>query len=180
MAIYTKRGDKGKTSLYDPQGVQNVRIDKDSMVVEVIGNIDELNSYLGVVKSETPDKWMKKEIGEAQKNLLIIGSTLAGSKLRFSKSKVNKLEKVIDKLEGELPVLKNFVLPGGVPISSHLQYARSLARRAERKVVSLSKLHATSYALLSYLNRLSDYLFILARKANFDEGIKEEVWRSKR
>ncbi|MBI3443498.1 cob(I)yrinic acid a,c-diamide adenosyltransferase [Candidatus Woesebacteria bacterium] len=176
MAIYTKRGDKGKTSLYDKANRQDVRVDKDSTRVKAIGAIDELNSFLGICLSFNGYKSLK----DIQKDLFTIGSILAGAKLRFSKTKTIKLEREIDKLEGRLPVLKNFILPGGSPLSSHLQYARALARRTERRVVVLSKEDKTKPQILSYLNRLSDFLFMLARKSNFDWGIKEEAWIGKR
>ncbi|OGM23720.1 ATP:cob(I)alamin adenosyltransferase [Candidatus Woesebacteria bacterium RIFCSPHIGHO2_01_FULL_39_28] len=170
MAIYTKRGDRGQTSLYDRQNKQNIRIDKNSLRIEAIGAIDELNSFLGIIS----------QVKEIQKDLFVIGSILAGSELKFFRSKTKKLEKTIDKLEGELPVLKNFIIPGGSKDSAYFQYARALARRAERRVVALSKVERVKPQILSYLNRLSDYLFILARYANFGEGIKEEVWKGSR
>ena len=120
------------------------------------------------------------QVKEIQKDLFVIGSILAGSELKFFRSKTKKLEKTIDKLEGELPVLKNFIIPGGSKDSAYFQYARALARRAERRVVALSKVERVKPQILSYLNRLSDYLFILARYANFGEGIKEEVWKGSR
>ena len=170
MAIYTKRGDRGQTSLYDRQNKQNIRIDKNSLRIEAIGAIDELNSFLGIIS----------QVKEIQKDLFVIGSILAGSELKFFRSKTKKLEKTIDKLEGELPFLKNFIIPGGSKDSAYFQYARALARRAERRVVALSKVERVKPQILSYLNRLSDYLFILARYANFGEGIKEEVWKGSR
>ncbi len=167
MAIYTKRGDKGETSLYDKNSRQNIRVSKDSLRIEAIGAIDELNSYLGVASADLKD---------IQRDLFTIGSILAGAKLRFPKSKIKKLEKVIDKLEGTLPVLKNFILPGGIQTAANLQYARALCRRAERAIV---RLEIKNQEILAYINRLSDYLFMLARKANYDVGIKEEVWKRK-
>ncbi len=176
MVIYTKRGDKGETSLYDEASAQRLRVSKDSSRVEVLGVIDELNSFIGVAIffSDIPE--ITAYLKEVQKNLLTIGSITAGSKLRFSSTETKKLEKIIDKFEGELPVLANFILPGGTIFSSHLQYARALSRRTERKVVSLSKTDVIKPQILTYLNRLSDYLFMLARKANFEAKVKEEVW----
>lgn len=168
MAIYTKRGDKGETSLYDSTSRQNIRVSKDSRRINAIGAIDELNSYLGMTSAD---------LKEIQRDLFTIGSILAGAKLRFGKAKTKKLEKTIDKLEGKLPVLKNFILPGGSRLAAHLQYARALTRRAERQVVALSEVDKIKPEVLIYLNRLSDYLFMLARKANFDAEVKEEVWK---
>lgn len=180
MAIYTKRGDKGETSLYDPKSAQTIRVSKNSLVIETIGSIDELNSYLGVVLSTSQDRKLQKAIREVQRNLFTINSILAGAKLGFSKTKTVNLEKEIDKIEGSLPVLKNFILYGGTTTASHLYYARAICRRAERALVSLSKQSAVDSKLLAYLNRLSDYLFILARKVNFDQGVKEEIWQKSR
>ena len=176
MVIYTKRGDKGKTSLYDDASSQRVRVSKSSLSVEALGAIDELNSFLGVTKTFYKDNKNSNLISDIQKNLLTIGSILAGSKLRFSKTNTKHLERLIDDLEGELPVLKNFVIPGGSSLSAHLQYSRSLTRRAERRVVALSEITKVKPQVLEYLNRLSDFLFMLARKANFEAKFKEEVW----
>jgi len=180
VAIYTKKGDRGKTSLYDKMSRQNIRVSKHSLRIRAIGAIDELNSFLGVVGSISQDSGLVKNINQIQRNLLTIGSILAGSKLAFSKVKTKGLERLVDELEGSLPVLKNFVLPGGSPVAAHLHYARTLARRAERTVVALSKSEAVKPQILTYLNRLSDALFMLAREANFKGRIFEEVWKGKK
>lgn len=176
MVIYTKRGDKGKTSLYDKDSTQRDRVSKDSLRVRAIGALDELNSYLGVVIASSQNPNLIGRLKEVQRNLFTIGSILAGSKLRFFKTKTHELEKEIDKLEGELPVLKNFILPGGADPAAHLQYARSISRRAERAVVSLSKKDPVKPQILTYLNRLSDYLFMMARSVNHKLDISEETW----
>ncbi len=168
MAIYTKTGDKGKTKVFDKKSGELIKISKSSRRVRTIGAIDELNSFLGMVGN----------LEEIQSDLFTINSIVAGSKLRFSKSKIKKLEKKIDEWEGSLPVLKNFIYYGGSKDASLIFYARALCRSAERNLVALSKLQATSYELLSYMNRLSDYFFMLARKVNFDEGYKEKVWKT--
>lgn len=181
MTIYTKRGDKGETSLFDPQNAQRVRIGKDSLKVEVIGRIDELNSYLGIAIGEISDKNIANDLREIQRNLFTIGSILAGAKLRFSETKTKKAEKEIDKIEGRLPVLKNFILYGGSKSASHLFYARALARRAERGLVSLrNSQFPIPDSILAYMNRLSDYLFILARERNHRKEIEEETWKGKK
>lgn len=177
MAIYTKKGDRGETSLYDPASSQVTRISKDSSKVDAIGTIDELNSSLGIATSFCEDARHRSRIESIQADLLRIGSILAGGPLRFSESKVKSLEREIDKLEAKLPVLANFILPGGTPLSAHLHLARSIARRTERAVVALSKEEKVSPSILSYLNRLSDLLFMLARAANFDKGIKDIIWK---
>jgi len=179
MVIYTKRGDKGETSLYDEGSAQRMRVSKSSCNIAALGAIDELNSYLGVAVAITKDKSLSLSLRNVQKNLLTIGSILAGSKLRFSSVQTRKLEKLIDELEGNLPVLKNFILPGGSQVSAHLHYARALSRRVERAVVRLTKEKPVKPAILTYLNRLSDTLFMLARNEIAKNGIKERIWKTK-
>lgn len=176
MAIYTKKGDKGKTSLYDETSAQKERVSKDALKIRAIGAIDELNSFLGVVVSFSESLNLTRRVKEIQRDLFTIGSILAGSNLRFFKTKTKRFEKAIDEIEGRLPPLKNFILPGGSKLASYFQYARSLARRAEREVVALNEVSPVKPQILEYLNRLSDYLFMLARDANYRAGVKEEVW----
>lgn len=180
MAIYTKRGDKGETSLYDIENRQNKRVSKYSTKINTIGLIDELNSYIGICVSYSKEKQFKKFLINIQKDLLTIGSILAGSKLVFSKTKTRKLENIIDDIEGRLPALNNFVIPGGSTLSSHLQYARSLSRKAERNVVALSQEESIKPQILMFLNRLSDFLFMLSRQENHNSGVKEEIWIGKK
>src|SRR5258706_6167199 len=163
MAIYTKRGDKGQTSVLEEGNTQNVRITKDSLIVEALGSVDELNSWLGVVYSFSESSLLKELIGGLQRKLLTIGSTIAGAKLAFPEKHTKDLEKLIDEMEGKMPVLSHFVYPRGTYSAAQLQYARSLARRVERRVVALSKEMKIKPEILSYLNRLSDCLFCLAR-----------------
>lgn len=177
MVIYTKRGDGGETSLYDKESRQNIRISKESLRIRVIGAIDEANSFLGVCASLSEDKKLNNLIIKIQENLFRIGAVLAGAKLRFSTSKTLVLEKEIDKLEGTLPVLKNFILPGGSPLAAHLQVARTIIRRAERELASLNQVESIKPEILSFINRLSDLLFMLARKINFEAKIREKVWK---
>ncbi len=175
MVIYTKRGDKGKTGLIS----SNEQVSKSSAQIKTIGAIDELNSFLGVVVADSQDLNTSKMLINIQKDLLTIGSILAGSKLRFYKTRARRLETAIDKMEGELPVLKNFIVPGGSKLASNLHYARTLVRRAERKVVELSKTEPVNPQILIYINRLSDFLFMLARKVNYNLGETEVVWSEK-
>jgi ATP:cob(I)alamin adenosyltransferase len=177
MAIYTKKGDKGETGLFDKK---KGRVSKDSLRVEAIGAIDELNSFLGVCTSFSESPKMTFLVKEIQGDLLTIGSITAGSKLGFFKNKTNRLEKIIDEIDAKLPPLANFVVPGGTRLASHFQYARSLSRRAERRMVALSKEEKIRAQILTYLNRLSDALFMLAREANFKDGVKDEVWRGQK
>lgn len=180
MAIYTKRGDKGETSLYDGVSVQRERVSKDSLRVRAIGAIDELNSFLGVAISFSESPQLSRKLEETQRDLFRVGSILAGSNLRFSKAKTKLLEKKIDELEERLPPLKSFILPGGSRLSALLQYSRALARRAEREVVALDKAWKVKPQVLAYLNRLADLFFMLAREANFQRGILDEVWAGKK
>jgi cob(I)alamin adenosyltransferase len=176
MAIYTKMGDGGKTSLYDKSGGKRKRVSKDSLKIEVIGVIDELNSFLGVTISFSNISEISFYLKEAQRSLLTISSIIAGKKLRFNLSETKKLEKIINKFEKNLPALSNFILPGGTVLASHLQFVRSLARKAERRIASLSQKEKVNSSILVYFNRLSDLLFILARFANFEAKVSEEVW----
>lgn len=180
MSIYTKRGDKGQTSLLEKNNTQDKRITKDSLIVEALGSVDELNSYLGVVYSFSESPKLQSIIHQMQTNLLTIGSTVAGAKLPFSEKNTKELEKIIDELEKKLPVLSNFVYPRGTITSAHLQYARSLARRCERRVVALSKEMSIKSEILQYLNRLSDALFTLAREENWVSGVEEKHWFGKK
>lgn len=170
MAIYTKTGDKGQTKVFDSKTRDLVKISKTSKRIKTIGAIDELNSFLGIIGNLT----------KIQKDLFTINAILAGTKLGFSKSKIEKLEKQIDKWEGELPVLKNFIVYGGTQEASQTFYARALCRKAERALVSYSKVEKVKPEILAYLNRLSDFLFMRARKVNFDSGKKEELWKVKK
>ncbi len=179
MSIYTKRGDKGETSLYEEGNTQRIRVAKDSLKVEVLGEIDELNSFLGIIKAQTKDKDLNQVLKKIQENLLRIGSIIAGARLNFLSTNTKNLERLIDDLEKSLPVLKNFLIPGGSLDASHLQYARAITRRVERKVLALAKEEKVKPQILSYLNRLSDALFMLARNANKKLGIEDEVWKKK-
>jgi cob(I)alamin adenosyltransferase len=170
MTIYTRKGDKGKTGLYCLGDL----VSKSSLKVEVLGVIDEINSFLGMATAFLEDK--NSFLKEVQKNLFTIGSILAGAKLNFTKNKTKKLEREIDKIEKTLPKLRHFLLPNGSKEGSLLFIARAKVREGERLVVKLNGEEKINPAILSYLNRLSSYLFVLARKVNLDAGIKEEIW----
>jgi len=175
MAIYTKRGDKGKTSLF----TNGVRIGKDSLRISAIGSIDELNSFIGILGCHIKDNNAVKRVINIQIDLLTIGSILGGSDLRFNKNKIGKFEKEIDILEKILPKLTNFIVPGGSETASYLHFARTLTRRAEREVVALSRIEKVPPKILIYLNRLSDYFFMLARNENQREGVGDLLWTRK-
>lgn len=163
MTVYTKTGDKGKTGTFGGK-----RVSKSSKLIQSIGAIDELNSYLGIIGKLT----------EIQRNLFTINSILSGAKLEFPIDATKKLEREIDEMEGKMPVLANFIIYSGTPRATKIYYARALARRAERSLVSASDDKHPNLDKLAYLNRLSDYLFTLARYTNFKKKVKEEVWKS--
>jgi cob(I)alamin adenosyltransferase len=177
MAIYTKKGDRGETALYDPLAASTKRISKDSARINAIGAVDELNSSLGIAISGSSDKTLKALIKEVQNNLFNIGAILAGAKVTFTSPKTKKLEKIIERLEAKLPVLKTFIIPGGSETAARLFFARALVRRAERALVALNKAEEIKPEVLIYINRLSDLLFMLAREQNFKAKILEQTWK---
>jgi cob(I)alamin adenosyltransferase len=167
VAIYTKAGDKGETKVFDKKTGELTRVSKDSCKIKAIGAIDELNSFLGIIGDLT----------ELQGDLFTINSILAGSSLRFTSVKTKKLEKQLDKWEGKLPVQKNFIYYSGTLRATQIFFARALSRRAERELVELSKEQEVPEAIKTYFNRLSDYLFMLARSENFKAKVKEKFWK---
>ncbi|MCS7092574.1 MAG: cob(I)yrinic acid a,c-diamide adenosyltransferase [Patescibacteria group bacterium] len=173
MPIYTKKGDKGTTKIIRQT---KSKISKDSLIIEVLGELDMLTSYLGVVKSVSESEDLNNRIAKIQIRLFTIGSITAGAKLPFPKEFTTDLEMQIDQMEKILPKLANFVIPGGSVVASHLHYARTLARLLERRMVALSSYMKIKSTVLMFLNRLSDYLFTLARNENFRVGIDEQIW----
>lgn len=181
MSIYTKFGDKGKTSLYGGKTVS-----KGSIRVEAYGNLDELNSFLGIVVGLLKDKELKKEIINIQNDLFEIGSSIASTATNkhkalgvYLKQRVVDFEVEIDKLTKKLPELENFILPGGSETGSRLHFARTIARRAERRIVALAEKEKVLSEVLIYLNRVSDLLFMYARLINFKEKKKEIIWKTR-
>ena len=173
MKIYTKTGDAGETSLYGGS-----RVPKSHLRIEAIGAVDELNAYLGVLDMG--------ELTRIQNELFTLGADLAtpadtNSKLkilRIDAACVALLEKEIDAWTEKLPQLTNFILPGGSKVAAQLHLARAICRRAERSVVRLAEIDAKlNKNILKYLNRLSDWLFVLARKVNADAGVAENIWK---
>jgi len=178
MPIYTKKGDRGETGLYSSDKSKNIRVGKDSFIIETIGCIDEANTFLGLATSFIKNNKLKKKVTEIQKHLFEIGAILAGAKLNLNEKLILQMEKEIDDMDKILPKLTHFILPGGGMGGSLLFMARTFVRRAERRLVLLSKKKKFDLNLIVYLNRLSDYVFTLARYSNFKEGKKEQIWMS--
>ena len=178
MTIYTRTGDRGETRLLGGK-----RLSKADLILSVIGTIDEVNSHLGLAASlinpKLPHKNIfKNKIVRVQKTLFDLGSIFAGAKISISGREVAKYEKEMDEWQKIMPERKNFILPGGCASSSQLFIARSVVRRLEREVVALHSSRFTVHkSLLIYINRLSDYLYVLARYINFKEGYKEKIWK---
>lgn len=175
MAIYTRTGDQGKTSLLNGQ-----RVSKSDLRIEVCGTVDELNSMIGVVLSSKYQVLsIKRELIKIQSDLLGIGSKLAsqGETLQGLSKRVEKFENLISEMTEQMPVLKNFILPGGGKTGAMLHLSRAICRRLERKIVALNNQEKIDSNILVYFNRLSDLLFTMARFANFREKKKEIIWR---
>lgn len=172
--VYTKTGDLGETSL-----VGGRRVSKSSLRVDSYGEVDELNSVLGIVQSIVNDGEIKELIKSIQNGLFIMGGDLAtpdNSEIgvpRIDSEMIQKLESLIDKYVGEVGDLKEFILPGGSEPGSFLHLARTICRRAERKIVALNQEEKINSNLIIYINRLSDLLFMLARVINKRCGIEE-------
>lgn len=184
MPIYTKKGDKGETSL-----VNNTRVSKNSPRVETYGTVDEANSCIGLAisllaqSSHLPkNSPLKKILTDIQKTLFELGSELATPEdskpfFKMKEGKVKNLEKIIDREEKNLPKLQNFILPSGTPAAASLFLARTIVRRAERCAVALAQAEKVNPNAIKFLNRLSDTLFVLARAANHEAGVPETKWQ---
>lgn len=178
MKIYTKTGDKGTTSL-----IGGTRVPKYDLRIESYGTVDELSAWIGLIRDQEIDEKIVDDLVEVQDRLFTIESLLAcdssPSKLKIpelSDSDVVFLENKIDTFTKELPELKSFLLSGGNTIISYCHIARTICRRAERLVIQLNEKHNISPLVLIYLNRLSDYLFVLSRKIGRDTGSEETLW----
>lgn len=189
MKIYTKTGDKGTTALFG-----GTRISKNHIRIESYGTVDELNSHIGLVRDQNIDEHYKNILIVIQDKLFTVGAILAtdpdkailkSGKERLNIPKISKedielLELEIDKMNESLPPMTNFVLPGGHQTVSFCHIARGVCRRAERLAVSLNDLEPFQPETLTYLNRLSDYLFVLARKLSYDLQADEIKWVPKK
>ena len=180
MKIYTRTGDRGQTGLLGGR-----RVPKSHLRVTAYGEVDELNAALGTVRAQALDPELRALLAEIQRLLFAIGAQLADPRARIARDRekaavgpadVEQLERAIDVREATLPPLRRFILPGGAPLGAQLHLARTVCRRAERAVVALSRKAQVDARLLTYLNRLSDLLFVLARFENQRAGQTEEPW----
>lgn len=181
MKIYTKTGDKGQTSLVGGQ-----RVSKCCERLESYGTIDELNSHIGVLITYCKDKDDRTFLTDVQGKLFVVGGYLATDNTQrdvrqgniVTPEMVEAVEKEIDRLQATLPSLRLFILPGGSRGSAYAHVCRTVCRRAERCILRLAETGAeVDYMVTAYVNRLSDYLFVLARKLNVDNNVEDVVWR---
>ena len=189
MKIYTKTGDSGTTSLFGGS-----RVPKHHIRIESYGTLDELNAFIGLLNDQSIDNWQKQVLTEIQTNLFTIGSVLAtppdkeylanGQKrlniITVNQNDVSKLELAIDQMNKTLPEMTHFILPGGHQTVSFCHIARCVCRRAERLVSNLNDIEPLDNDILMYLNRLSDFLFVLARKLTYDLNVTEIKWIPKK
>lgn len=181
MKIYTKRGDSGETSLFG-----GGRVSKSAERIEAYGTVDELNSIVGLAASYDLSDKGTSFLREIQEKLFILGADLAtppSSKARIDrigKSDTQFLEDAIDELEQDLEPLKNFILPGGAQAGATLHVARTVCRRAERSTVRCTETDDISEECIKFLNRLSDFFFVMARYENKQAGVREETWKPER
>lgn len=180
MKIYTRTGDEGETGLWG-----GVRVPKDAARVHAYGTVDECNAAIGVVRAAGVDPALDAFLARVQHDLFIVGSDLATPGEaehvpRIGAEAVTALEEAIDDLEAGLEPLRQFILPGGTPAAAHLHLARTICRRAERWVVTLSHSETVNPQVGVYLNRLSDLLFVAARSANARAGVADVPWQSPR
>ncbi|MEK7120893.1 MAG: cob(I)yrinic acid a,c-diamide adenosyltransferase [Patescibacteria group bacterium] len=190
--LYTRKGDQGTTKTFGC----DQRISKSSNIAETLGTLDETNSYLGICKSKSKESGFGVEklglsfdeiVHTIQKNLFIIQAEFAGADKTISEEKVKEVEKIIDEIEKELPPIKTFFIAGATELGAHFDFARTLARRAERRAVGVKEANPPSAdaqredsikigdETMKYLNRLSSLLYALARLSNHKSGINEDV-----
>ena len=179
--IYTKTGDQGETGLFGGR-----RLSKSHLRIEAYGTVDELNAHLGMVRDQQTDPGIRHELHAIQSLLFSLGSILASDPEKplavpqLEELDVEDLEKAMDRMDEQLPALKNFILPGGHPSVSSCHIARCVCRRAERLVVALAGIEAVPPMVIKFLNRLSDYLFILGRWTSQHLGVEEIIWTAKK
>jgi len=175
--LYTRKGDGGKTGIFGC----NQKISKSSPIAEALGSCDEINSLLGVCKMKAKeseivilDDSLSEILGAIQQDLFIVQAELAGSDKKIVGERVIKLENWVDEIETRLPKITTFFVSGGTELAAHLDYARTIARRAERRVVAVNETQKLGEETLRYINRLSSILYATARLVNHVSGIKEE------
>jgi cob(I)alamin adenosyltransferase len=181
MKVYTKKGDKGTTQLLGGK-----RIPKNSLRIEAYGTIDELNAYIGLIRDQLIDPIYQGQLLEIQDRLFTLGSHLAKDPEKqnitlpdLNESDVTNLELWIDEMDTKLETMKSFLLPGGHTTVSFVHISRCICRRAERVITELSSKDIVQPLILTYTNRLSDYLFVLSRKLSKDLNINEQAWTPK-
>lgn len=181
MKIYTKTGDQGTTSLFGGK-----RVSKSDLRIDTYGTTDELNSWIGVLRDQEVNTARKNTLIEIQDRLFTTGSILAtepgNTKVKIpllAEADIVFLESEIDAMDIALPSMRSFILPGGHPSVSFGHVARTVCRRAERLTIALSKIETVDPMVIKYLNRLSDYLFVLTRKMAFELGIEETPWKAR-
>lgn len=176
--IYTKQGDKGETSL-----IGGTRVPKHDKRIEAYGTMDELNSFIGLIRDQAINDYYKEVIIEIQNKLFTAEALIASDKPentadlpKISEDDIIFLEKEIDKMNENLPELKSFILPGGNTTVSYCHIARTICRRAERLTIKITDKYKIDQIIVKYLNRLSDYLFVLSRKLSIDLNATETHW----
>ena len=178
--VYTKTGDQGETSI-----IGGIRVKKSCERLEAYGTVDELSSHLGILASMLPDGEDKDLIIRIQNNLFSVCSNLATDQsqtplydsARLPDGEIQVLEHKVDEIMNLLPERQGFILPGGTQAAAQAHVCRTVCRRAERRIVALSEVTQISPETLQYVNRLSDYLFVLAKKINFNTGVSEIIWQ---
>ena len=178
--VYTKTGDQGETSI-----IGGIRVKKSCERLEAYGTVDELSSHLGLLASMLPDGEDKDLIIRIQNNLFSVCSNLATDQsqtplydsARLPDGEIQVLEHKVDEIMNLLPERQGFILPGGTQAAAQAHVCRTVCRRVERRIVALSEVAQISPETLQYVNRLSDYLFVLAKKINFNTGVSEIIWQ---
>ena len=178
--IYTRTGDDGTTGLGDGS-----RVNKDSLRIEALGDVDELNSIIGMMMTETMPAILMEPLEQIQHDLFNLGGEICiPGYVILQKTKIDDLEEAIDTLNDDLEPLKEFILPGGAKAAAYCHLARTVCRRAERKLIQLHRVEISdekkvTHISLQYLNRLSDLLFVMCRTINKEAGVSDVLWKNK-